>query len=78
MSERIQNIEIKMNLKVGLGDLDVNSDVFKQLKEIEENGLEASHEMRNADKYQDALNWLDMNVDSRDAYKWTYEVEELD
>lgn len=78
MSKRISSIEVKMTFTVGLGDMDVNTDIFKQLKEIEEKGLEAKREMKNADKYQDALNWLDMNISSRDACDWVYEIEELE
>lgn len=78
MAKEIKNIEVKMTFKVGLGGYDISDKAFKQLKEIQESGLELSTDSIDAEKYPEALGWLDANIDSTDAFEWKYEVEEIE
>ena len=78
MAKEIKDIQVKMTFRVGLGGYDASDKAFEQLKEIQESGIEISSDSFDAEKYPDALAWLDNYISSQDAYEWNYEVEEVE
>ncbi len=72
----IKNIEVKMTFTVGLGNYDATAEQIKQLREAFENStiIRDGHE----DKYPEAISWLNTYIDSSDAYKWEYEIEDFE
>lgn len=73
--KKIKNISVTVTYKVGLGGLNVPEDVFKQLNEIHDKGIEVDGSDM---KYTEALEWINKNIKERDCMDWSCEIEELE
>lgn len=72
----IENIEVEMTFSVGLGGYEASNEVIQELKEIEEKGITLTQ--RVMEDYPNAMEWLNANIHSKDAYSWEYEVSDLE
>jgi metal-sulfur cluster biosynthetic enzyme len=72
--KKIKDIRVKVTYNVGLGDLEVDDDVFKQLNEIFDNDIE----LNVTDMvYSQAIEWLKENIRQRDCYDTQFNITDL-
>ena len=69
----IKDLTVKVTYTVGLGDVEVSNEVFKQLNKMADYGF--SVEDCESSDYPEAFDWLSDNIRESDAMDWAYEVE---
>lgn len=69
----IKDLTVKVTYTVGLGNVEVPNKVYKQLEKMADYGLSIEDDY--SEEYEEAFNWLSMNIKERDCYNWSYEVE---
>ena len=72
--KKIKYIKVKVIYNVGIGDLEVDDDVFKQLNEIFDNDIELDETDM---VYSQANEWLKENIRERDCYDIEYNITDL-
>ena len=70
--KNIRGLSVKVTYRVGLGELKVSDEVFKQLREIADNGIELDG---TSEKYTEANDWLHDNIREADCWNIEYELE---
>ena len=73
---KIKDLRVRVIYEVGLGDLDMPSEVYNEIQEADENGDEIDG-MSSAGKYLKASEWLGINIKESDCMEWRAEVFEL-
>lgn len=71
----IENINVKVTYYVGLGEIEVENEVFEELNKIYDNDIEVDGIAFS--KYDEAIEWLRDNIKERDCCELEYEIEEL-
>lgn len=71
----IKNIDIKMTFSVGFSEIEVPDNVYQQLIDASETGIELNEDTK---EYAEAYDFLNGRVNSNDAYDWEYEIEDLE
>ena len=70
----IKDLDVKVTYRVGLVDVEVSDEVFEQLSEIAEKGIELDGTDMD---YPEANEWLRDNIKERDCCDLEYEITEL-
>ena len=70
----IEDLSVTVKYRVGLGKLNVTDEVYKQLEEIAEKGIELDG---TGTKYPEANDWLHENIREADCCDIEYEITEL-
>ena len=70
----IKDLDVTMTIRVGLGDIEAPKKVIKQLKDLaNKQEILVGDDITNVE----ALEWLNANIHSKDAYEWTYKEIEI-
>lgn len=72
--ETIKKIDVKVTYRVGLGNLKVSDEAFKELIEIEDKGIELDG---TGIDYPEANEWLRDNIKEGDCCDIEYEIRGL-
>lgn len=73
--KNIKELRVKVTYEVGLGDLEMPTEVYNEIQEAEENGKDIE---MNSLKYPKAEQWICQNIKERDCVEWKVEVIELE
>lgn len=71
----VDTLTVKITYRVGLGNVDVPENVYRQLVEAASNGDDI--EMAGDKKYDDAYEWLVSNIEENDCMDWACEIEDI-
>jgi hypothetical protein len=72
--KNIKDLTVKVTYEVGLGDLEMPKEVYKQLLRASERGDDIK---MNSMKYSSAESWLSENIRERDCMEWKVEIIDL-
>ena len=72
---KIKDLDVTVTYRVGLGDIDVPENVFKELEKIVESGIEVDGFEKS--KYPNAINWLTGNIKEKDCCDWKLTIDDL-
>jgi hypothetical protein len=72
----IKDITVKVTYTVGLGGIEVSDKMYEILKGLE--GKEVETGMVISKEEEEAMEWLSDNFKERDAFDWSYEIEEIE
>jgi len=70
----VKNLSVTVTYKVGLGNVEMPENVYKQIVEAAEKGDEIEG---TGLKYTDAAEWLSSNIKERDCFDWNTEIDEV-
>jgi len=73
--KEVNNLQVKVTYKVGLGDIEMPDKVHEQLTKAAESGDEI--EMGSSEKYPEAYEWIIDNIRQGDCFDFTAEVEDI-
>lgn len=77
--KKIKNLAVTVTLTVGLEDIEVSNKEYNALQKCYERGLTIEGVAINNYKIaDDALDWLDKNIDFSNAMNWSYEIDDLE
>ena len=72
---KLKNISVTVTYSVQLGDVDVDSTAYKQLKKV----IDLGGEIEGGDHVMPAASeWLADNIREEDAMDWNYEITDLE
>lgn len=74
--KKIKDLNVTVTYIVGIGDIEVNDEVFKQLNEIADKGV--SIDGLSDMKYPEACDWLRDNIKEADCCDLEYQINDLD
>lgn len=70
----VKDLSVTVTYKVGLGNVEMPENVYKQIVEAAEKGCA----IEGTDlKYSDAAEWLANNIKERDCFEWGTEIDEV-
>jgi len=72
---KIKDLDVTVTYRVGLGDIEVPENVFKELEKIVESGIETDGFEES--KYPNAISWLTSNIKEKDCCDWKLTIDEL-
>jgi hypothetical protein len=72
----VEDLTIKVTYKVGLGNIEMPEEVYKQLWIASEKWAEIDPTMLQKD-YREAADWLHENIKEADCMDWVAEVEDI-
>ena len=75
--KKINNITIKVVYSVGLSELEVPDNIAEQLTKAFDKGIELEPDL-NYKEYNEAMEWLNDNINEGDAMDWLWEIEDLE
>jgi hypothetical protein len=77
--KKIKNLTVTVTYTVELEEIEVSDKEYKALEKCYERGLTIEGAAINNYKIaDDALDWLDKNIDFSDAMNWSYEINDLE
>ena len=71
----IKDLVVEVTYRVGLGGIEVPSEVYDQINEASDNGDKIS--LTGMLKYPEALEWLKDNIHEDDCMDWEIEIEDI-
>ena len=72
--KNVERLSITVTYEVGLHDIGVPDEVYEQLLAAAEQGKSIYGD---GDKYPEATEWLNNNINERDAFEWSCEIYDI-
>tara|TARA_R110000868_G_scaffold176916_5_gene414997 strand:+ start:9685 stop:9906 length:222 start_codon:yes stop_codon:yes gene_type:complete len=69
----IENLDVRVTYSVGLGDIEVPDEIYDELMEIVNNGIEVDENC----EYYEAAEWLRDNIREGDCYERNAEIIDI-
>jgi hypothetical protein len=73
--KNVERLSITVTYEVGLHDIGVPDEVYEQLLAAAEQGKSIYGD---GDKYQEATEWLNNNINEHDAFECYYEINDIE
>lgn len=72
--KKVDNIRVKVEYVVELSDFEIPQELFDQLESLERIDMTSDALML---RFPNVLDWLSENIKEKDAFEWSYEIEEI-
>lgn len=74
---KIKDLNLSINYKVGLRDLEVPEEVAKQLEEICHKGIKMDVPKADLGEYNEAFEWIVENIKEKDLFGYSFHVYDI-
>ncbi len=72
--KKVDNIRVRVEYVVELSGFEIPQELFDQLESLERIDMTSDALMLG---FPNVLDWLSENIEEKDAFEWSYEIEEI-
>ena len=72
--KKVYNIRVKVEYVVEISDFEIPEELFDEMEDLERIDMTSDALILG---FPNVLDWLSENIKEKDAFEWSYEIEEI-
>lgn len=72
--KKVDNIRVKVEYVVEISNFEIPEELFDEMEDLERIDMTSDALMLG---FPNVLDWLSENIKEKDAFEWSYEIEEI-
>ena len=73
--KKVDNIRVEVEYVVELSDFEIPQELFEEMEDLQGHTIYPSLAQTDC---PEVLDWLSENIEEKDAFEWSYEIEEIE